>query len=65
MDAVQFGRWIGERRRACGWRSQRTLVEETRHEPFFRDCGISEDFLARLDLVIWPIHFVVLSDSVS
>lgn len=49
MDAVQFGRWIGERRRACGWRSQRTLVEETRRDPFFRDCGISEDFLARLE----------------
>lgn len=49
MDAVQFGRWIGERRRACGWRSQRTLVEETRHDPLFHDCGISEDFLARLE----------------
>ncbi len=58
MDAVQFGRWISERRRALGWNSQRALVEavyaahaaNTLHnEVNLSGNTISEDFLARLE----------------
>jgi len=49
MDAVQFGRWISDRRRKLGWASQRVLVESTRHHPQLSELGISEDFLARLE----------------
>jgi tetratricopeptide (TPR) repeat protein len=49
MDAVRFGRWISERRRAAGWRSQKAFVEMARRDAFLRTYGISEDFLARLE----------------
>jgi hypothetical protein len=49
MDAVQFGRWVSERRRACGWQSQRTFIEAIRQDPLLQGAGISEDFLARLE----------------
>src|SRR6266487_3209518 len=49
MDAIQFGRWLSNRRRRCGWSSQRALAEATQHEPFLRECDISEKFLARLE----------------
>ncbi len=59
MDAVQFGRWVSERRRALGWNSQRALVDavhaanttnDTHDAPDTRNTAIiSEDFLARLE----------------
>ena len=49
MDALQFGRWFSERRRRCGWGSQRALVETLHQHPLLCECGISEDFLARLE----------------
>jgi AAA ATPase domain len=49
MDAIQFGRWLSNRRRRCGWSSQRALAEATQQEPFFSECDISEKFLARLE----------------
>ena len=49
MDALQFGRWVGERRRRYGWGSQRALVEAVRHTPRLSEYSISEDFLARLE----------------
>lgn len=58
MDAVQFGRWVSERRRALGWNSQRALVEavyaihaanNTHNEAYVSSSNISEDFLARLE----------------
>lgn len=58
MDAVQFGRWVSERRRALGWSSQRALVEAIRvlqsvqtvqNESSKSNSTISEDFLARLE----------------
>ncbi len=49
MDAVQFGRWISERRRACGWQSQRAFIEAIRQDSLLQGAGISEDFLSRLE----------------
>jgi hypothetical protein len=52
MDAVQFGRWVSERRRALGWNSQRALVEAVQamhNEAYVSSSNISEDFLARLE----------------
>jgi hypothetical protein len=49
MDAIQFGRWLSNRRRRCGWSSQRALAEATQYEPFFSEYNISEKFLARLE----------------
>lgn len=49
MDAVQFGRWISERRRAAGWGSQRALAESALHHPLVSKYRITEDFLARLE----------------
>lgn len=49
MDTVQFGRWFSERRRANGWQSQRALAQAAHQDAFLRDCGISEDFVARLE----------------
>src|SRR5579863_10415082 len=58
MDAVQFGRWVSERRRALGWNSQRALVDavhalhaaqNVHNEPYVSSSNISEDFLARLE----------------
>src|SRR5215472_3025014 len=49
MDAIQFGRWLSNRRHRCGWSSQRALAEATQQEPFLRECDISERFLARLE----------------
>jgi len=49
MDAVQFGRWISERRRAAGWSSQRALAGSARHHPLISKYRITEDFLARLE----------------
>ncbi len=49
MDIVQFGRWLAERRRACGWRSQRALVSASLADTHTRDAGITAAFLARLE----------------
>ncbi|GER90214.1 hypothetical protein KDW_43760 [Dictyobacter vulcani] len=49
MDAIQFGKWMSERRRKRGWSSQRALVEVVQQDPLFKDTHISEDFLARLE----------------
>ncbi len=49
MDAIQFGRWLSNCRRRCGWSSQRALAEATQQEPFLSECDISEKFLARLE----------------
>jgi tetratricopeptide (TPR) repeat protein len=49
MDALQFGKWLGDRRRKCGWRSQRAFVEAVREDAFLQDYAISEDFLGRLE----------------
>ena len=55
MDAVQFGRWISERRRALGWNSQRVLVDAVhalhseQNGTDVSNSNISEDFLARLE----------------
>ena len=53
MDAVQFGRWLGERRHARGWPSQRALAEAAHADPLTRADGdaadLSEAFLARLE----------------
>ncbi|HEU4785022.1 MAG TPA: ATP-binding protein [Ktedonobacterales bacterium] len=61
MDVVQFGRWLGERRRACGWTSQRSLMESALEYPHTRDLGISEAFLARLEagLLAYPFRGAV------
>lgn len=61
MDVVQFGRWLGERRRACGWTSQRALMESALEHPHTRDLGISEAFLARLEagLLAYPFRGAV------
>lgn len=49
MDAVQFGRWLAERRHLCGWPSQRALVEAAHAHPMRAGADISEAFLARLE----------------
>lgn len=61
MDVVQYGRWLGERRRACGWTSQRALMESALEHPHTRDLGISEAFLARLEagLLAYPFRGAV------
>lgn len=61
MDVVQFGRWLGERRRACGWTSQRALMASAQEHPRTRDLGISEAFLARLEagLLAYPFRGAV------
>jgi hypothetical protein len=61
MDVVQFGRWLGERRRACGWTSQRALMASAEEHPRTRDLGISEAFLARLEagLLAYPFRGAV------
>jgi tetratricopeptide (TPR) repeat protein len=61
MDVVQFGRWLGERRRACGWTSQRALMDSALEHPHTRDLGISEAFLARLEagLLAYPFRGAV------
>ncbi|GCE23715.1 ATP-binding protein [Dictyobacter kobayashii] len=49
MDAIQFGKWMSERRRKRGWSSQRALVEMVRQDPSLKEARISEDFVARLE----------------
>ncbi|HEV7128936.1 MAG TPA: ATP-binding protein [Ktedonobacterales bacterium] len=49
LDAVQFGRWLGERRHAGGWPSQRAFVEAARAHPMVSGSDLSEAFLARLE----------------
>lgn len=51
MNAVQFGRWLADHRRAYGYRSQRVLVAKIQANPlpWGMSDGISEDFLARLE----------------
>src|SRR5579859_311253 len=49
MDAIQFGRWLSERRRRHGWNSQRAFVEAARQHPLLGEQHISADFLARLE----------------
>lgn len=58
MDVVQFGRWLAERRRACGWRSQRALVSASLADPHARDAEITAAFLARLEagLLAYPFR---------
>ncbi|GCE29499.1 hypothetical protein KDA_49830 [Dictyobacter alpinus] len=47
MDGIQFGQWFHERRRACGFASQRALAAKVYHDASLT--GISEAFLARLE----------------
>ncbi|MBA2681610.1 MAG: hypothetical protein H0U76_24845 [Ktedonobacteraceae bacterium] len=49
MDAIQFGRWMANRRRQCGFRSQRALVEGATRYSMLSEITLSEDFLARLE----------------
>jgi hypothetical protein len=49
MNSVQFGRWLSERRRTCGWPSQRLLAESAQRHTLLHQSGISEDFLSRLE----------------
>lgn len=49
MNAIQFGRWLGERRHTCGWPSQRALAAAARKHPYVGAMHISEAFLARLE----------------
>jgi hypothetical protein len=49
MDVIQFGKWFSERRRKCGWSSQRALAETLRNDPFLQTWRVSEDFIARLE----------------
>lgn len=49
MNAIQFGRWLGERRHACGWASQRALADAAQHHPYTAGLHVSEAFLARLE----------------
>lgn len=58
MDAIQFGKWISERRRKYGWSSQRALVETIRQDPMLQEWRISEDFLARLEAgrLVYPFR---------
>ena len=49
MDTVQFGRWMSERRRKCGWRSQRSLADAASADATLSAYSITEDFLARLE----------------
>lgn len=61
MEALQFGRWLSERRRARGWQSQRALAEATEADAHLGACGISEAFLARLEagLLAYPFRGAV------
>ncbi|WIG57607.1 MAG: hypothetical protein OJF49_000352 [Ktedonobacterales bacterium] len=49
MDAVRFGRWLSERRRECGWPSQRALVHAATYDIHTGNQGISAAFMARLE----------------
>ncbi len=49
MDTVLFGRWMSERRRKCGWRSQRSLADTASADATLSAYSITEDFLARLE----------------
>ena len=61
MDAVQFGRWLGARRRARGWASQRALAAAAQSHPRTNGLAISEAFLARVEagLLVHPFRGVV------
>ena len=58
MDALEFGRWISDRRRSHGWSSQQAFVEAVHREPHLKTTGISESFLARLEagLLVHPFR---------
>ena len=49
MDALHFGHWLSERRRACGWRSQHALVAAAQSDAVPGAHRLSEDFVARLE----------------
>lgn len=49
MNSIQFGRWLGERRHACGWTSQRALADAAQLHPYTAGLHVSEAFLARLE----------------
>ena len=61
MNAVQFGRWFSERRRAGGWSSQRLLAEAAQGHTLLCQSGISEDFLSRLEAghLVYPFRGTV------
>ncbi|HEX6800739.1 MAG TPA: ATP-binding protein [Ktedonobacterales bacterium] len=61
MDAVRFGRWLADRRRDCGWASQRTLAVAAQTHPRTSGLAISEAFLARLEagLLVHPFRGAV------
>jgi hypothetical protein len=61
MDAVQFGRWLGRRRRARGWASQRALAAAALSHPRTSGLAISEAFLARVEagLLVHPFRGAV------
>src|SRR5579863_1795369 len=54
MDAVRFGRWLGERRHACGWHSQRAFAEAASQDARVLATDITENFVARL-LALAPL----------
>lgn len=58
MNSVQFGRWLSERRRACGWPSQRLFAKAAQQHALLHSAGISEDFLARLEAghLVYPFR---------
>lgn len=57
MDAVQFGRWISERRRKYGFRSQLALAEYATRDPLCSKQDITENFLARLEAGVLAYPF--------
>ncbi|HKS69541.1 MAG TPA: AAA family ATPase, partial [Ktedonobacterales bacterium] len=61
MDAVRFGRWLADRRRDCGWASQRALADAAQAHPRTSGLAISEAFLARLEagLLVHPFRGAV------
>src|SRR5258708_2397154 len=61
MDAIQFGRWVADRRRDGGWASQRALAVAAQAHPQTSGLAISEAFVARLEagLLAHPFHGAV------
>jgi hypothetical protein len=58
MDGMQFGRWIGEQRRAHGLTSQRALIDAVERDTVLCQAGVSEDFIARLEAgqLVYPFR---------
>lgn len=58
MDAIQFGRWVADRRRDGGWASQRALALAAQNDPRTGGLAISEAFVSRLEagLLVHPFR---------